>query len=109
MAFDELIAERVRDVLTEECVTTERRMFGGIAFMVNGHMCCGVVGNDLVVRVGPEAHRQSLSLPHSRAMDFTGRAMKGFVYVQAAGYPTKAALKKWIKRGLSFVLQLPPK
>jgi TfoX/Sxy family transcriptional regulator of competence genes len=98
MAFDELVAQRVRDVLTEECPTTERRMFGGLAFMVNGHMCCGIVGDDLVVRVGADAHQQSLSLPHARAMDFTGRPMKGFVYVQPVGYHTKADLRIWIKR-----------
>ena len=109
MPFDQSIAQRVRDVLTDECPTTEKRMFGGLAFMTNGHMCCGIVGENLVVRVGAEAHEQCLSLPHARAMDFTGRSMKGFVYVAPEGYQTKKALRTWIKRGLSFVLQLPPK
>ncbi len=84
-------------------------MFGGVAFMVNGHMCCGLVGEDLVVRVGAEEHEQALSQPHARAMDFTGRPMRGFVYVGPTGYRTKAALKSWIKRGLRFVESLPPK
>ncbi len=109
MAFDERIAQRVRDILGEECPAKERRMFGGLAFMVNGHMCCGIVGGDLVVRVGAEGHEQALSQPHARAMDFTGRPMKGFVYVGPLGYRTKAALKTWINRGLRFVLSLPPK
>lgn len=109
MAYDELTAQRIRDVVTPEGPTTERRMFGGLAFMVNGHMCCGIVGDDLVVRVGADAHERSLRLPHTRPMDFTGRAMKGFVYVQPAGYHTKKALRTWIERGLTFVRQLPPK
>lgn len=84
-------------------------MFGGLAFMVNGHMCCGIVGEDLVVRVGVDAHEQVVSRPHAREMDFTGRSMKGFVYVGPDGYRTKSSLKSWIKRGLQFVMSLPPK
>jgi len=109
MPFDEHIAQRVRDILAEECPAKERRMFGGLAFMVNGHMCCGIVGEDLVVRVGPEGQEEALSQPHARAMDFTGRPMKGFVYVGPAGYRTTNALRKWIQRGLHFALSLPPK
>jgi hypothetical protein len=84
-------------------------MFGGLAFMVNGHMCCGIVGEELVVRVGADAHERSISRPHARAMDFTGRPMKGLVYVGPGGYRTKATLKTWIKRGLTFVNSLPAK
>src|SRR5262245_42712999 len=109
MSFDKRLAQRVRDLLTAECVAKERQMFGGLAFMVNGHMCCGIVGDDLVVRVGSEAHEQALAQSNARPMDFTGRSMKGFVYVGPAGYHTKMALKTWIKRGLHFVLSLPPK
>ncbi len=109
MPFDERLAQRVRDILAEECLAKERRMFGGLAFMVNGHMCCGIVGEDLVVRVGPEEHEQALSQSHVRPMNFTGRPMKGFVYVDSGGYRTKISLKTWIKRGLRFVLSLPPK
>ena len=109
MPFDERLAQRVRDILAEECTARERRMFGGLAFMVNGHMCCGIVGEDLVVRVGADEHKQALSQPHARPMDFTGRQMKGFVYVGPAGHRTTASLRKWIKRGLHFVLSLPQK
>jgi len=84
-------------------------MFGGLAFMVKGHMCCGIVGEDLVVRVGADAHEEALSQPHARAMDFTGRPMKGFVYVGPLGYRTTLGLKTWIRRGLCFVSSLPPK
>jgi len=109
MPFDERLAQRVRNILAEECPAKERRMFGGLAFMVNGHMCCGIVGEELVVRVGPAAHKQALSRPHARAMDFTGRPMKGFVYVERSGYRTAAGLRTWIRFGLEFVLSLPPK
>jgi len=84
-------------------------MFGGLAFMVNGHMCCGIVREDLVVRVGADTHEQALSQPHARAMDFTGRPMKGFVYVGPAGYRTTTSLRKWVRSGIRFVLSLPPK
>jgi len=109
MPFDERLAQRVRNILAEECPAKERRMFGGLAFMVNGHMCCGIVGEELVVRVGPAAHKQALSRPHARAMDFTGRPMKGFVYVERSGYRMAAGLRSWIRFGLEFVLSLPPK
>src|SRR5216684_3601720 len=109
MTFDEGLAKRVRNLLRGEHSFKEKRMFGGLAFMVNGHMCCGIVGEDLVVRVGTEEHEQALSQLHVRPMDFTGKPMKGFVYVGPSGYRTKAALKTWIKRGLRFVLSLPPK
>lgn len=76
-------------------------MFGGLAFMVNGHMCCGIVGKDLVVRVGAEEHEQALSQPHA--------PMKGFVYVGPLGYRSTTALRNWIRHGLHFARSLPPK
>lgn len=107
MAFDEHTAQRVRDILAEECVANEKRMFGGLAFMVNGHMCCGIVGQDLVVRIEPDEHQKALSHPHVRAMDFTGRPMKGFVYLSPPGYRTKEELRKWVRKGLRFVSSRP--
>jgi TfoX/Sxy family transcriptional regulator of competence genes len=109
MPFDERLAQRVREILAKECQAEERLMFGGLAFMINGHMCCGVVGEDLVVRVGPKAHEQALSQPHARPMDFTGRPMKGFVYVEPLGCRPPKRLRSWIESGLEFVLSLPPK
>ena len=109
MAFDEDLARRVRDILSDEDTFNEKRMFGGVAFMVKGHMCCGVIGQDLVVRVGKDQHEQALVELHTRAMDFTGRPMKGFVYVSPLGYRSKANLRKWIRRGLRFVSSLPAK
>lgn len=83
-------------------------MFGGLCFTVGGHMCCGVAGHDLVVRVGPARYLEALAAPHARPMDFTGRPLKGFVYVGPAGYRA-ADLTKWIRRALSFAGSLPPK
>jgi TfoX/Sxy family transcriptional regulator of competence genes len=109
MPFDERLAQRVRRILSDECAATEKRMFGGLAFMVKGHMCCGIVGNDLVVRVGADQHKEALSDPGARPMHFTGRSMKAFVYVGPAGYRSAADLRRWIRRGLTFVLALPPR
>ena len=84
-------------------------MFGGLAFLVRGHMSCGIVGETLMVRVGPEHYTEALRLPHAREMDFTGRALKGFVYVAPNGVRTAAALKRWLELGAAFARQLPPK
>ena len=109
MPFDEPLAQRIRDIMGEECPVKEKRMFGGLVFMVNGHMCCGIVGADLVVRVGADKCPEALSQPHARPMDFTGRPMRGFVYVGPPGYRSNVELSTWIQQGLRFVLSLPPK
>ncbi len=107
MAYDETVANRVREALSKHGDFAERRMFGGLAFMVRGHMCCGLVGNEIMVRVGPEGYANALAAPHARAMDFTGRPLTGLVYVSPAGFRTKRALDAWVERGLAFVLSLP--
>jgi hypothetical protein len=109
MPFDETLAERLRPLFRGKYLVKEKRMFGGLAFMVNGHMCCGIVGENLVVRTGPDGFEQALRQPHSRPMDFTGRPMKGFVFVSPAGYRLDRDLKSWTRRGLDFVLGQPPK
>jgi len=109
MAFDENLAERLRLLFRGKYKVTEKKMFGGLAFMVNGHMCCGIVATDLVVRVGPDALEYALKRPHTRPMDFTGRPMKGFVYVGPGGYHSDRDLKSWTKIGLDFVLSQSPK
>ena len=109
MAIDENLAEQLRSVFQCKYKVTEKKMFGGLAFMINGHMCCGIVGKDLVVRTGPEGFDEALRRPHSRPMDFTGRPMKGFVYVAPAGYRSDTNLKSWTKLALEFVLRQPPK
>jgi TfoX/Sxy family transcriptional regulator of competence genes len=109
MAYDEGMAVRIREVLDERADVVEKKMFGGIAFMVQGNMCVGVIGDNLMVRVGPDQHAEALAQPHARPMDFTNRPMKGFVYVDPAGLREDADLAAWIERGLTFVLALPPK
>jgi TfoX/Sxy family transcriptional regulator of competence genes len=109
MAYDEDMAYRIRAVLAGQEGVTERKMFGGLAFMVNGHMCCGLAKGDLMVRVGPEQYEEALAQPHAREMDFTGRSMKGFVYVDSAGCGSDEDLRAWIDRGLAFVTSLQPK
>jgi len=109
MAFDENLAERLRLLFRGKYKVTEKKMFGGLAFMVNGHMCCGIVATHLVVRTGPNAFERALKRAHARPMDFTGRPMKGFVYVAPSGYHSERDLKSWTKLGLDFVLMQPPK
>jgi len=109
MAFDEAVAGRIRKALTGSPDVVEKRMFGGIAFMVRGNMCCGVIGDRLMLRVGPKGYETTLSLPHARAMDFTGRPMKGMVYVEPAGFASAGDLKAWIARAMAFALSLPAK
>ena len=102
MAFDERLADRIRALTHDRMDIQERKMFGGLAFLVRGHMCCGIVGSDLMVRVGPDGYEDALASAHVRPMDFTGRPSKGMVYVAPAGIRTAGALRKWIERGISF-------
>jgi TfoX/Sxy family transcriptional regulator of competence genes len=109
MAYDEETAYRVRAVLADQDSVTEKKMFGGLTFMVNGHMCCGVTTEHLMLRVGPDQYEACLAQPHASEMVFTGRPMKGFIYVEPAGYERDEDLQVWVGRGLAFVNTLPPK
>lgn len=109
MAYDEGLAERLREVFQDRPGVEEKKMFGGLAFMLNGHMCCGVLGETLMARVGPEQYEDLLAKPHAREMDFTGRSMKGFVYVDPQGTESDADLIAWVLACQSFILSLPPK
>jgi TfoX/Sxy family transcriptional regulator of competence genes len=109
MAYDEGLVERLREVYQKHPGIVEKKMFGGIAFMVSGHMSCGVNGERLMVRVGPEQYESALSRPHAVPMDFTGKPLKGFVYVEPEGYESDSDLKSWVRMSLNFVQALPPK
>ena len=109
MAYDEALASRIRRLLEGQEGSSERKMFGGIAFMVAGNMCCGVVKSQLMVRVGPDAYESALGEPHAQPMDFTGRPMKGMVYVSSDGLADSVSLQKWVDRGLSHARSLPRK
>jgi TfoX N-terminal domain len=109
MAYDEILADRIRTAVTGlDGDVTERKMFGGLTFMLNGHMFAGVVGQDLMLRLGEPAASQALSRPHVREMDFTGRPMKGMVFVEPDGL-NGLALRQWVTEAGVFVRSLPAK
>lgn len=108
MPFDQGLAQRVRETLDHPGVT-EKKMFGGLCFLLRGNMCVGVTGENLMVRVGPDAYAESLAQPHAREMDFTGKPLKGFVFVAPEGFDDDGELRAWIERGTAFALSLPAK
>lgn len=109
MAFDEGLADRARRQLAGRPGFSERRMFGGVAFMINGHMCCGVVKTDLMVRLAEADAANARQEPHTRPMDFTGKPMKSMVYVEPAGTDAENDLERWVLRAEAFARTLPPK
>jgi TfoX/Sxy family transcriptional regulator of competence genes len=109
MAYDEALAERIRDVLAARSDVSERKMFGGIAFMLGGNMAVGVIGEDLMVRLDPADAEKALTEPHARPMDFTGRPMKNMVYVDSGGTDADEDLAAWVEAGADFASSLPPK
>jgi hypothetical protein len=109
MAYDEGLAERIRVAVDQRPGVTERKMFGGLAFMIHGHMFCGVLQESLMARVGPDAYAGALARSHTREMDFTGRPMKGYVYVDPEGIEEDDELQAWVDRCVAFALSLPPR
>src|SRR5262245_5262254 len=112
MPFDEKLAERIRKILKKESSgfeLDERKMFGGLAFMLDGKMCCGVLEDQLVARIGPEQGEKALKKPYVCPMDFTGKPMKGCVYVKARGITRDRELLSWLKQAISFVSALETK
>ena len=109
MTFSERTASHIRRVMKNTPGLSERPLYSGVAFMVQGNMCCGVIDDHLVVRISPDAYDATLREPHTRPMDFTGRPLPGFVYVDRAGFANHASLKQWIDRSVSFVRTLPPR
>ena len=109
MPYDEGLAERLREVFFDRPDVTEKKMFGGIAFMLRGHMCCGIVKETLMARVGPDQYQSALKRPHAREMDFTGKPMKGFVFVNPEGFEDDDELHDWVSLCENFVGALPPK
>ena len=109
MAYDEGLAQRMREMLVDVPALEEKKMFGGVGFMVAGNMACGVNQEDLIVRVGPEAYDDALQEPHTEEFDMTGRPMRGWVVVRPQGYESDKDLRAWIQRGLEFARDLPPK
>ncbi len=102
MAYDTELAERIRRILRPHGNVSERRMFGGIAFMVGGNMACGVIHDELMVRVGSNDFESALAEPHARVMDFTHRPSKGMVYVGVDGIASDEDLARWVERGATY-------
>jgi len=109
MAFDEGLAERIREELQNRNDVIEKKMFGGLCFMVSGNMCCGIVKDTLMTRVGPKQYEACLNKKHASEMNFTGRPMKGMIYVSPEGVESDKELKWWINICLKFVNTLPAK
>jgi len=109
MAYDETLASRVREILSSEAGFSEMKMFGGLCFLIHGNMCCGVLKNDLVLRLDLARAQELLTRPHIRPMDFTGRTMKGFVFIEAGGLGTDRQLRDWVSMALAVAQGLPRK
>lgn len=109
MAYDAVLVRRIERLLRRRRSVTQKEMFGGICFLVNGNMCCGVERDKLVVRVGPEPYEQLLQRRHVKPMDFTGRPLRGFIYVMPEGLRGQEALKSWLEWGLRYAGSLPAK
>ncbi len=109
MPYDEGLAERLREIFIDRDDILEKKMFGGLAFMLRGHMCCGVVHDTLMARVGIDQYAEMLRHPHTREMDFTGRPLKGFLYVDPEGFESDEDLLAWVSICEKFVTTLPEK
>lgn len=109
MAFDERLAERIRGSLGRRKGLAEKKMFGGIAFLLNGNMCVGIHKSALIVRLAPEDTEAALTQPHTKPFDLTGRPMKGWIVVEPAGLKTEAKLSKWIQVAAQYANALPAK
>jgi TfoX/Sxy family transcriptional regulator of competence genes len=108
MAYDEHLAERARALLDRPDVD-ERKMFGGVGYLIAGNMSVGVIGDDLIVRVDPDDAEAMLAEPGARPFDFTGRPMKGWLFVAPDATAEDEDLERWVRRGEEFAASLPPK
>ncbi|OGN72251.1 MAG: RNA methyltransferase [Chloroflexi bacterium GWB2_49_20] len=109
MTYDENLSLRMREMLANVSGLEEKKMFGGVGFLVNGNMACGVHKDSLIVRVGPEKYQAALDKAHARVFDMTGRPMTGWVMVAAPGFASDKNLADWVQQGLEYTLSLPPK
>jgi hypothetical protein len=111
MSYNEKLAERIRRIIARDQypMVTEIKMFGGLCWTLRGHMCCGVLKEDVVFRMPGKLYAQALSEPHVRPLDFSGKLIRGFVCIGPAATQTAAKLQKWIRRGADYALSLPPK
>jgi hypothetical protein len=109
MPYDESAASRVRALLRRRSGYAEKKMFGGLCFLMHGNMCCGLTGGGLMLRLGADGAAEALREPHTREMDFTGRPMKSMIFVEPDGYASGEALKRWLGTAATFASSLAPK
>ncbi len=109
MTYDQGLAQRISEVLDELTGTVEKKMFGGVCYLIDGNMACGVYKEFLIVRVGPERYEESLKIPGTRVFDITGKVMKGWVMVDESAYAEDDDLREWVLKGVEFAKSLPPK
>jgi TfoX/Sxy family transcriptional regulator of competence genes len=109
MAYDEGLAQRIEEVLSEQPEFVAKKMFGGVGYMLRGNMACGVNQDNLIVRVGADNYETAMAQDHTAAFDMTGRAMKGWVVVLPEGYEGDRDLEAWVQKGVDFCLSLPAK
>ncbi len=108
MAYNLKLAERLRAEL-DGMPFVEKKMFGGVGFLLGGNMACGVYKQDMIVRIHPEQHDKLIKKPHAKLFDITGKPMKGWLLVEPEGCKTKKQISAWVKEGVEFALSLPPK
>lgn len=109
MSYDEGLVQRIREVMDDVTEPIEKKMFGGVCFLVGGNMACGVLRDFLIVRVGSGQYEQSLKAPGAGVFDITGKVMKGWVMVDESGYAEDEDLRQWVEKGVAFAQSLPPK
>lgn len=109
MVYDPGLSQRIREIMQEQPELREAEMFGGICFMLQGNMACGVIGDELMVRVGKQRHELAHVQPNTRPFDFTGKPMRGWVVVTPEGIEEDQQLRDWLQLGIDYALSLPPK
>lgn len=109
MAYDQALAERIRGILSDIPHLQEKKMFGGVGYLIQGNMACGVNGNNLIVRIGPERTQEALAKAHTKLFDMTGRPMTGWIVVEPEGISQETELERWVAQGVEFTQTLPAK
>ena len=109
MSYDKGLAQRVREIVEEEPGYDEKKMFGGICFLIDGNMACGILHDDIIIRVGIDNYEESLRLPNTRIFDITGKPMRGWVLVSSEGHESDEDLTEWVQKGIKYARSLPPK
>lgn len=109
MPYDAGLAQRVREILEEEPGFDEKKMFGGICFLLFGNMVCGIIKDDLIIRIGPANYHEALKMPQTKKFDLTGKALTGWVMVLSKALDSDEELNTRVQKAISFVRTLPPK